>query len=763
MPANHLDMGSGQRFQFPGSLRRGKSSAQRKEWKAEGRENKAQNILGITEAALDTARAQSVSSSTTGAVPRLSLSDATTEFGSSTASTERPETIPELKLKASSVLLHEEFCINGEPTNITPPRRLTPHGSSSTLNSHYSSQNVPSAISQQTSESSRRDFALRKGAPSVIQTTTPEKDSQRQMRLFKKSKKGQKADERMLSKLSLRSPDSPARSLFGSQRSVVFSDDGSKSTSALTTQKSLSKNDTRPRKAPRSSHAMTSTHEGSSDPTASADGTRSKNVASHAKVNIRRPKVGVKHWFDGFEGDSSESEPVDEPALDQSFVTGMEAAFENDRIGLLSKASNAAEVYSSGSLDETSASSLFRVSHPASRKPLRPTEPVSPRVSTLNAKSSKSTLSQPTTQQTSTGSSKAKANPLAANDLHHTSVLDLSSSDDDEPEQPGPAASQETLPQLRDSIAVESLMESEIVIGTAKAVDTKQNASIKATPSLKRVRGSQPRATRRSVEAPQDKRSPYRATYLSDQSSEPVSEDADLLTSFPPTPTDIPSSGCPSMLGSRLSDNMSIESTRLVSVTKHEESLLAAMRLRRAALHDSRGSRTGLQTQALRGRGQTSTKGQRQPSTSSGAAEVSPHTQTRSPNTREHIYADMMSDRASCTTFQTSRSLEHSARFSLTSFRSDSSLALEDSLLLKISPNLLATANGPSRLSRATFLSTSTDNSREPSRTRRAKNYRTTLEKLSSVPDRDDVSSQDFIDWPYHGWETRAAALTAAH
>ncbi|KAI1613006.1 hypothetical protein EDD36DRAFT_419161 [Exophiala viscosa] len=755
-------MGSGQRFQVLGSLRRGKSTAQKQERKPDGKENKAQHILGLSEAALDTARAQSISSSNTAGVPALSLSDATTEFGSSTASTERPETTPELKLKASSVLLHEEFCNNAETGNLAFSRRLTPHGSSSTLNSHYDAQTLPSSISQQTSESSRRDFALRKGSPHVINSTTPNKDSQRQTRLLKKPKKASKTEENKPSKLSLRSPDSPARSIFGNQRSTAFSEVGWKSTPALSTQVSLSKDERQHENPPRSSHAMTSTTNSPHKPTTSAKRIKSQADTSHIKVNVRRPKVGVKHWFDGFECDSSEDEAIDEPELDESFVTGMEAAFENGKIGLLSKASDADETYTPKGLNGDSERDLPKVSRPASKKPMLAPDAIPPRVSTLNAKSSKSTLSQPNPQHLSTTSTKAKANSLAANDLHHTSVLDLSSSDDDEPDQPEAETSQETLPQLRDSIAVESLIDSDIVIGTAKTVDTKQNASIQATPSLKRVRHNHPRtAPRPSIERPHERGPHDRATYLSDQSSETTPEEADLLTSFPPTPTDMPSSARTSILGSRFSDNLSIESTRLVSVTKHEESLLTAMRLRKA-LNQVNGSRIDPRMQALRGSGKDPTKQTRQPQESCVVPKEAMHPRTRSPDMRGHIYADVVSDGSSITTFQTNRSIEQSTRFSFASFRSDSSVALEDSLFLKVSPNLLATANGTSRLSRATFLSTSTDNSREASRTRREKNYRRTLEKLSSVPDRDDISSQDFIDWPYHGWEARTA-LTAAH
>src|ERR1700742_187451 len=106
-------MGSGQRFRLPTALKRTKSSV-RQDWQPEGNENKVQHILGITETDFNTARNQSISSSATAKLPTLAFSDATTELGSSTAPTEQRDAAIELHLKASSVLLHEEFLLKGD-------------------------------------------------------------------------------------------------------------------------------------------------------------------------------------------------------------------------------------------------------------------------------------------------------------------------------------------------------------------------------------------------------------------------------------------------------------------------------------------------------------------------------------------------------------------------------------------------------------------------------------------------------------------------
>ncbi|KAH6680725.1 hypothetical protein B0J14DRAFT_271999 [Halenospora varia] len=70
--------------------------------------------------------------------------------------------------KASSTLLGQPYGDDGATTTTTS-RRLRNEDSSSTLRSHYDRQKSPLSISQQTSASSARDLALRKGFPPVVQ------------------------------------------------------------------------------------------------------------------------------------------------------------------------------------------------------------------------------------------------------------------------------------------------------------------------------------------------------------------------------------------------------------------------------------------------------------------------------------------------------------------------------------------------------------------------------------------------------------------
>ncbi|KIX96601.1 uncharacterized protein Z520_07867 [Fonsecaea multimorphosa CBS 102226] len=743
-------MGGGQRFHLPASLKRTKSKPPNHGWQPEGNEYKVQHLLGITETDFNTVRNQSISSSATAKLPALSFSDATTELGSSHPPTEQLDPGAELNLKASSVLLHEEFLLKADATGSTNPKRLKTYGSSSTINSYYDAHKEPLAVSQQTSESSRRDFALRKGAPVVIKSTTPDKDSLRQLRLFRLSKGDNKSAAKKPTKLSSQSGDVTVKMLSGSQRSVRSPDQNGTTGHLHPGHHS---------KTPRgvrfqSDHPATSINV---DKSKTSSIPPSRQESPYVKMNIRRPKAGAKHWFDGLEGDSSDDESVHEPELHPSFVAGMEMAFEGGRIGLLTNegsrvTTHTYETSSRGTSSKAPSSHLL----PSSTNPAR--------VSILNAKSSRSTLSR---NESLEPSSKPKASSLASTDLHKTSILDLSTSEDDDndddprPIEKGNESGKVPLPLLRDSIAVESLAESEIEIGTAKAVSTKQNGTAKATPSLRRVHGTRPRGPASSLSKPSNKRRNHRSTYLSDMSSTPTPEDDDLLTSFPPIPTDQASSHRQSFPESCVSDTASIESRRLMSVTRQEESLLAAIRSKKASLGQPfAGSAADRRIQELRYMNKKSTHYQHPPRTSA-ALEVQLALQERTRGQSQSRYSDANFDQASCTTFQTGLSTEPSARYSQASFQTGTSNPETEisSSLATFSPTFLAPSNAAvNRMSRSTFFSTSTNSSRDNSRSRRESHYLATLEKLQAPPKREEVSSQDFIDFPYNGWMKLAAA-----
>lgn len=74
----------------------------------------------------------------------------------------------QLRGKPSSTLLGQHYGDEPGTDTSSSSRRMNREGSSSTLKSYYDRQKSPLAISQQTSASSSRDLALRKGCPPVV-------------------------------------------------------------------------------------------------------------------------------------------------------------------------------------------------------------------------------------------------------------------------------------------------------------------------------------------------------------------------------------------------------------------------------------------------------------------------------------------------------------------------------------------------------------------------------------------------------------------
>ena len=199
-----------------------------------------------------------------------------------------------------------------------------------------------------------------------------------------------------------------------------------------------------------------------------------------------------------------------------------------------------------------------------------------------------------------------------------------------------------------------------------------------------------------------------------------------------------------------------------MSVTRQEESLLAAIRSKKAATGQSYSAVSDPRIQALMNMDRKPRKRGQHASSSSSAVDVHPTLKPREPERVRSRSSDTNFDQASCTTFQTGPSYDPSVRYSVTSFRTGTSVDPETdvgSSLSTFSPALLQ-PNNPAlnRMSRSTFFSTSTNSSRDNSLSRKEHQYLATLQKLQATPKRDEVSSQDFIDWPYNGWMKVAAA-----
>ncbi len=728
-------MSPAQLFHLPSALKRSWSAAVTTPKQPDRRETKAEHILGVTEADINTARNKSNHLAATSRI-QGSLSDATTEFGTSLPRNGTAPHLPELALKASSVLLHDEFC---EPSSASSghSNRLKTHDSSSTLHSHYDASRTPLSVSQQTSDSSRRDFALRKGLPTVVKPSRPGKDLLPEIFLKGIKLKGDVEGKRLNNE---RPRTGTSHISVASVRPVARREPSADS---------------------ESSHRVRFvTHQNMAASPASKS-LRVKNSLLEpldpacVKINVRRPRVGAIHWFDGHEGDSSGEESIDEPAFDQGFVNGVEQAFQSGSIKPPTEAFTISNTIISSSLSSSSTpkSSVFRSAR------LEPPPPI-PRVATLNAKASKSSLRPPQ-------AAKRRADPLAKTDLNKNSVLNLSSSDDeDEPVTPRLTEYPLLDPPIRDSVAIAFNGESQVELGTAEAISAVPGGP--EQPGAKCLKVNQP-TKRGQIHMPIPKRVSSRMlSQLAAQS------EGELIASFPDTPVESLHTQSTSLRTSlATSDAGSMESRRLMSVTKQEESLLAAMRLKKAAMryHTTRDVR--LQTLRNLERGQS----QLSHTTDSGnngfvsAQQLVVDTQPLSrvdKHRRSLSNDDRTFSRTSGTTFATTTS-HNPSRMSRVAYASETStdsvtrlsLSSEASQDCSMSPSLLSLSTTDRRQSRDTFFSSPSAGHIGHARKDTNQSHVVALDELDKVPKRDEIPSQEFIDWPYKGWDVRGGFVVA--
>lgn len=732
-----------QLFHVPTALKRSRSKAvNQQKWQPDRRETKAEHILGVSEADINTARNQSISSSATNRL-QGTLSDTTTEFGTSLLLEDKVPQLPELRLKASSVLLHEE-CYQ-DPTSAISNHsgRLKTYDSSSTLHSHYDPQQAPLAVSQQTSDSSRRDFALRKGTPVVVRPNTQESDSMRQMMLPMSSKTRPQHDSKKLSKDRPRTGTTVSKTSAKSSRPTTRKADAADFIIPSIPTKTFN-------------HVRFSPHS-----TNIASPRPSKTLLEPldpacVKVNIRRPKVGAKYWFDGLEGDSSGEESIDEPAFDETFVNGVESAFQSGRIKPPSDTSTITTTAMDSSLSSSSTPKSFAFRF------VKTEPPVVPRIAVLNAKASRSSLKPLPSKRTP---AKRKPDSLAKNNLKTTSVLNLSSSDDeDKPITPQRADSAVSGPALRDSVAMAFNNTSQVELGTAEAISAMPSGPDQT--QVRKLKVVSQQQKRGQLHMPIPKRTSGRVLMQMTD----VTEANDLIASFPPTPVDSIHSHRTSIRSSMaISETDSVESRRYMSVTKEEESLLAAMRLKKAAMKYNTMHNNRLETLRNLERGQS-----RQPQSTNdsnrGFVSASQLIIDTRPVTHSHRRSLSNDDRIqSGTTFQTTTTRHPSRRSRLTLHSELSpdnvtrlSLSSEASDDASISPSLLSLSTADRRESRDTFFSSASPAHRAHVRRPTATSHVVALDELDKIPKRDEIPSQEFIDWPYDGWEARSK-LGLAH
>lgn len=177
----------------------------------------------------------------------------------------------------------------------------------STLHSYYDASRAPLVVSQQTSMSSVRDAALRKGLP-TIHTAVSQPNLHHSMR-----------------DMTIVEPVPPPPKTSHSSRSQrlgfsrIFGRDKDKSAKESARQKREQQSSDYPPRETKLAHVKASVRpmeivETPAIIQRSQNTVFDRNQTENAKVNVRRPPKGIKYWFEGLDGSDDELPKVLQPA-----------------------------------------------------------------------------------------------------------------------------------------------------------------------------------------------------------------------------------------------------------------------------------------------------------------------------------------------------------------------------------------------------------------------------------------------------------------
>ncbi|KAF2493329.1 hypothetical protein BU16DRAFT_76738 [Lophium mytilinum] len=510
----------------------------------------------------------------------------------------------------------------------TVSRRIQGQGSSSTLRSFYDAHKSPMSVSQQTSASAVRDMALRKGERPIQHQgehakSTPNLTSHQDLEAAKRQAKKNKPPRLDLSRLfpKPRAQNSSNGAPLLSPTKMVNSPMPMSATSEyFPRHHAASLRETTPAPSIRSVQRQ--------DPPAPSRIERPKNqkgkekdakdqkafkrdVFDNAKVNVRRPPRGIQHWFEGLdEEDEEEDDDVPPPPPIPETAPPKPPPVRAANLAPIRKSSLGRvlprEVVAP-KLDRTQTSHLSPATQmefyktPAPRRPLH---------------RQRSASNQSVESQVTAISSRSK---FSNSNLQDNSVLSMSSSDEEcenEPHKP--------VAPVRDSLAVSTDNEGEIIIGRAQAFEVKprpkhgrsdSNGRRPSESTLSMASVSTSAATIEVMLSP-DPHSSYlprhsrtKASRHSRQPSAiPEHDTRPRTASVGETAALSPTTSPRSARTSRSEPRSRSEQHKLMAVTEEEEALLEMMRRKRAAMakHSfSEGYKTAL-TQATK-RGDTPT------------------------------------------------------------------------------------------------------------------------------------------------------------
>ncbi|KAF2178334.1 hypothetical protein K469DRAFT_754627 [Zopfia rhizophila CBS 207.26] len=469
-------------------------------------------------------------------------------------------------------------------------KRLHLQASNSTMRSYYDPQKSPLSVSQQTSASAVRDMALRKGRPQVAVTNEQDNhvSSMPAHYTSEETKKQNRKSKPARLDLSKFFPKPKGSAAHDRSRPLLSPNKLVNSPTAMSTASEyFPRPMTRePTPTPRASQAKLTKSAKRPEVSQAPPARSSSPVRLHkpdiydsAKINVRRPPRGIQHWFDGLNEDSDEDDN-EAPAPSRTPVPADHRGPYKPpvRKSSLGRLLTSVEAPSNRSQNPQHAGPLSRKEQYTHANQLL--------THRLNSPSQYSIQSH-----SSLVSSKTKSSAFSRTNLQDSSVLSISSSEEEEDE--AEASFPRKYAPVRDSIVDH---EGEIIIGKAQAYEVRRRPSGRApsesklsmiststnAATIEVMYSPEPYSPRLSIPRPYGSR---RSSHVRQPSV--IREDGDEIrpqTSSNARPPSASSISARSARTSRSEPRSRTEQHKLMAVTEEEEALLEMMRRKRAAM-----------------------------------------------------------------------------------------------------------------------------------------------------------------------------------
>lgn len=513
--------------------------------------------------------------------------------------------------------------------------------SSSTLRSYYDPNKSPLSVSQQTSASSARDMALRKGC-ATISTSLDQSNAQRAVTsagdsTSKDNMFGDDGTRRRPPRLNFSKLFPRPRT---SQGVLLSPHRVTKSPSALSVASES------PPPTPPHRKEMWLKFNRSKDSVSARSGQSTPSFASpveptfKSKLNVKKPKQGIRNWFDGLEDSEALDGPSNSIASSEVVNTKIDHRFERK-----------------STLSHSSQRTLTR-ENTGTQPNLQRFRPSDAQLCSPSRSWEGNRMYSPTSSK-SKNSKTSNRSIFTNSDLQNQSVLALSSSEDEEEEvelskcirQPGVrefAASYggndhatgekaQTYPvlNLRTTYTPSDSMQSRSSTtstryGTFPGSDRRNNTTFLTSPSTSHSRRPRTSGTWTIESRPENLRP--RSSNAGTPGNPKISIDS---ISLPPSPS---SSEC----------RFESRKSRMMAVTREEESLLEAMRHKRAIMREGKSGQSHDQTR--RQDGTTPSIGRPRADVTEFHDENKQPEDTQPPTISVCTYSPALSDRVSCST-----------------------------------------------------------------------------------------------------------------